>query len=120
MRRSCEARTRAADTRHQRRVDRCEAVPVGPIRRRFEQMERTGEISIADLCNYMGWVTRLSDERCKAERRRPGYCRPQTAFARRVLGQRGECFDRKIGFVNYDTAVRLCQALGMDPWEAGV
>lgn len=107
--------------RQRKLVDSCEMVPVAPFREQFLKLNRRGEMGLSDLCIYMGWVFRPSEEACKRERRRPGYVKPATSYANRVLGlrRRPGCPQEK-EHVTYDVALKLCSALGMDPWEAGI
>lgn len=96
-------------------------VPNAPFRERFFEMQAQGEITLSQLCVFMGWVYRPSPERLRAERRRPGSVKADTSLARRALGiDRHPCrnFDKQ--YVSYETGLRLCRALGMDPHEAGV
>lgn len=112
---------------HQQRASKVEEmdyVPVGPFRERFVYLRDRGEMTTQALCWHMGWVSPISEETARKERRRPGTLRPRTSHAVRVLGLRDRRVRQHDGcvqqHVTYDTAEKLCRALGMDPWEAGI
>lgn len=91
-------------------------MPVLPFRERFLYLSKRGEMNTADLCYSIGWVYRPTPERARAERRRPGCVKPDTSHARRVLGI--GCHGKD--YVTYDVALKLANALGLDPHEAGI
>lgn len=118
-------RRRGFEDHCQRKVDECELVPVDAFRERFVYLRDRGEITTQGLCWNMGWVSRISDETARKEHRRPGTMRPQTSKAVTTLGLRerrptGCTHTGRQQHVTYDTALRLCQALGLDPFEAGI
>jgi hypothetical protein len=88
------------------------AVPVGPLRDHFIKAYNRGEIAPHDVARQMGWIHAHSG-------------RPDTSRALRALGlrektARGGSPKRYITVLEYETAVRLAEAIGMDPHEAGV
>lgn len=97
-------------------------VSVAPFRERFLALQAQGEMTLSDLCIYVGWIYRPQPSRLQAERRRPGSVKPDTSRASRTLGLRQRP-GRNHGeqcHVTYEQALKLCRALGMDPHEAGV
>lgn len=114
----CEWRERVRLGQHRRRaeeVERCELVPVAPFRERFEFLQRRGQMTLTDLCLSMGWIIRMGEQAARRERRRPGYVKANTSHARHTLGVVGGK-----QYISYDQALKLCHALGMDPWEGGI
>lgn len=89
-------------------------VPVGPFRIRFVQLERRGVMSRTELARVLGW-----SRRPPASMRRRGHVHaiPDTGRVSAVLGMKAGSAKRTIA---YDTAVRLCRALDMDPVDCGI
>jgi hypothetical protein len=88
-----------------------ERVSNEPLRERFRQLQRVYGISASDICKEMGW-TRADHG-------------PDTSRLMRTLGLSPHygtkrASNRLQAFCSYDQAVRLCRALDMDPFEAGV
>jgi transcriptional regulator with XRE-family HTH domain len=81
-------------------------VPVAPFRERFERLAEREELTLAELASRMGWIN--------ARRGTPDIQRSQ-----RVLGlvQHGKSYRQ---YVDYELAIRLCDALDLDYFEAGV
>lgn len=126
QRRGCSEQSRlnrrAGQQRHNQRMEeQCVRVPVEPFREFFVFLRDRGQMNTADLCFAMGWVYRPSDQRRVAEHR-TARIKPDTSHAQRVLGLRRQgCQGAgEKQYVTYDVAVRLCEALGMDPHVAGV
>lgn len=111
-------RTRAGwERRRDHEVEACNLVPVAPFRERFLDLRSRNLITASQLCWHMGWTYQAQGKlRPDREWRRRGL-KPDTTRALRTLGlhQRG-CQE----FVTYEAAERLCRALGMDPFEAGI
>lgn len=83
-------------------------VPNEALRKRFEHLNGQGYLTTTDLAKELQWTSSGKWD---------------TSRVRRVLGlatwkRRGG--ERRQDFVTYEQAVRLCRALDMDPYEAGV
>lgn len=90
-------------------VPKTDRVPVGPLRDRFEFLERRYGWTAADVARDLGWWRNAT----KAD----------VSRVKRSLGlsvHHAEGRQRMQQYTSYDQAVRLCRALDMDPFEAGV
>lgn len=88
------------------------AVPVAPLREHFIRAYNRDELTARDVAERMGWV-----------RTHDGV--PDSTRVMRALGlaqktSRGGSPRRYTTVLEYETALRLAKALGMDPHEAGV
>jgi hypothetical protein len=121
----CEGRSHRIKRGLQRRrdelVDGCVLVPVEPFRERYLELRQRNEITATSLCLRMGWIYRPGAGSCEKERRRPGTVKADTSRALVTLGlrRRSGCEGAR-QFVTYDDAIKLADALGLDPWEAGI
>lgn len=93
-------------------------ISVEPFRDRFLRMRARGEITAIGLADELGWYRRPSPAM-----RRTGPVIPDAGRVHRTLGvtgqiSRGGRYYRER--VSYDMAARLCKALNLDPWEAGI
>lgn len=100
-------------------------VPVAPFREKFVRLRDSEQITLSQLCIFMGWTYIPSDQAARRERRRLGVRVADRATARRTLGlsasrSGNRACASKQGFVTYEVAERLCRALAMDPYEAGI
>lgn len=97
------------------RLAQVEAVPNAPLRERFLTLYEAGALTLSSLCERAG-IMRVQRDR---DRRTP-----DTSYALRALGLipqgGGRGGARLRTHVPYELAVRLADALGMDPHEAGV
>lgn len=122
----CDGRGHGGRNRHSRwgktarRVECLDLVPVAPFREKFLQLQKAGDMTLGDLCDAMGWGYFISEEKAKRERRSSCW-KPDTSHAQRNLGirRRNDSYNPK-EHVPYAMAVKLCDALGMDPHEAGI
>ena len=88
-------------------------VSLEPIRARFLHLEAVGSITRGDVARALGWL-----RSAPPSQRAGGRCTMvDTGRVSRVLGIKGE---RPQQSVCYDTAVKLCRVLSMDPVDAGV
>lgn len=108
--------------RHEREIEQCERVSVTPFREKFVRLRETRQMSTSQLCMHMGWVYRPSADVCRREGRRPGYVKPSinTALVTLGMGRHHKQNHDLQATVTYDVALRLANALGMDPYEAGI
>lgn len=83
-------------------------IDLAPLREAFQ---RSGK-SPADVARELGWTTHKGDADGPRVKRALGL-RPYTAG-----GRPGETFMRKR--CSYDTAVRLAEAIGVDPADVGL
>jgi hypothetical protein len=109
----------AAAKRRQARLDRCEIVPLEPFQHRFRELERTRGLTMGTVCARMGWTRNRPG--------RPDVQIPDVSKGARMLGfkpyQRGRhqvIEPAPTTVIDYESAVRLADALGMDPHEGGV
>lgn len=79
------------------------------FRERYHQLERRGEIVLAEVAERMGFVT--TDKK--------GRRKPDSSRVARMLGlaKDGDNYRKS---VSYDNAVALCDALHLDYTEVGV
>lgn len=85
-------------------------IDIAPFRERFIQLYNLGEIDFAELA------------------RRMGRTRKDTSYVQRMLGfrpavevdSRGVKYKKFRKKVEYDTAVKLADALGLDPIDVGI
>lgn len=70
----------------------------------------------------MGWTYKPGPQAARREGNRRGHKPNLTQLARTMgLRERGDGRHNACqAMVTYDTAERLCKALGMDPFEAGI
>lgn len=90
-------------------------VPLGPFQEAYHRLERSGEISAHALAMRLGWTRKYSD----------GSVRGDTTRVLRYLGLRHQTngkSKRKTTrtHVNYETGVKFCRAMGLDPVDVGV
>lgn len=115
-----EAWRKAAAARRRQRLESCDAVPLAPFQQRYLLLERRGEITMYELCVRMDWMRRPSAARSST------VPHPDTSRGQRVLGFRRDvrkanrCEPALRVVVSLETGMRLADALGMDPHEAGV
>lgn len=89
-------------------------IPLTPLRERFAYLEERYGITAADIARELGWT--------RKKRARDGAL--DVTRVKRALGlvenhDRGGCTYVQ-QYTSYEQAVRLCRALDMDPFEAGV
>ena len=88
-------------------------VPVEPLRRRFEELLAEERVTAQDIAADVGWfvTTRQRGRQPNGDRvMRALGLRSYTSHSRQAVQN---C-------VSYDTAVKLAEALGMHPVDAGV
>jgi hypothetical protein len=86
-------------------------VSVAPFRDRMLELERTGRASRTDVARRLGWYRR------PAPGKRAHGLIPDTGRVSRVLGLKGTQPQR---CMSYETGVRFCHVLDLDPIDAGV
>lgn len=91
------------------------AVPVAPFRERFLELEARGEITPAQLAKHLGWTHHKWSGNWG-----------DTSRVKRTLGLKPHASGRPSQrnyyrtMVRVETAAKLCDALGLDPWEVGL
>jgi len=95
--------------------------PIDPFRDRYVYLRQTGQITAVHVAREMGWYRKPPPSSNWKQRTRV----PDIGHVNRALGLRpspkrggqGTAIRRE---VRYDTAIRLAEVLGMDPWELGL
>lgn len=94
-----------------------EHILVEPLRDRFVSLHSRGEVTASGLARDLGWYRQASPS-SGYRGRVPDGQRVRRALGLRPESSRGRSYHRQ--HVNYDLAGRLCAALNLDPWEAGL
>ncbi len=82
----------------------------GPIREAVEEAEAKG-LTKTMICERIGWH----------KRRKDGTMASETSQLDRRLGRRPDRAKGKISAqMSYENAVKICEAIGRDPWELGL
>ncbi len=83
----------------------------GPIREAVEEAEADG-LTKSMICERIGWHRTRKDGGRSAE----------TSQLDRRLGRRPDRGNRdnKSRQISYENAVKICEAIGRDPWELGL
>lgn len=88
-------------------------IPNDIFRKRFRELEKVDFITFADVAYRIGWVTKSKN----------GVEKPDSSRVARTLGLveetvRGERKYRES--MTVANALKLCEALHIDPWEVGL
>jgi len=79
------------------------------LREKFQRQERLGEVTAAEVAGRCGWESKEKSGRKK----------PDSSRVNRTLGIVAEAGEFRTE-VTEDSAILLCRALHVDPWEVGL
>jgi hypothetical protein len=91
-----------------------DVVPVGPFQRHFLRLEKEGALSRGLVARELGWFRRPSPST------RSSRSVEEVADVGRVTRLLGLSAAKPRKSINYETGVRLCRILGVDPVDVGV
>jgi hypothetical protein len=95
-------------------------VPIEPFRERYLKMLANGEITAHGLAEFLDWTRKPRPSTRTRKERIPDVDRVNRMFGLRPTsngGGRGKTVRQS---VNHETAVRLAEILGFDPFEVGL
>lgn len=81
-----------------------ERVDLQPFQAAIGQMLEDPDFSWGEICRRLGWVVE----------------KPDTSRLKRTLGLQDTGYGAFNKTVQYETAVKLCEALGLDPVDVGL